>query len=208
MKRFVAIGVWGLMFGLVGIFLLTQVIAQTPRHTPPTVPPNPAPRAATPAANPAPAARRPAQPVAPAQQVAPAARNNTAHLSVKKTGSNVATNKLPTTIKAAGIKAVASKEAAPLSRDLPPLLVGLYIFLLAIFVGFELISKVPPTLHTPLMSGANAISGITIVGALYCARLSSFNLASVLGFLAVICAMINVVGGFLVTDRMLKMFRK
>ena len=93
-------------------------------------------------------------------------------------------------------------------RELPPLLVGLYIFVLAIFVGFELISKVPPILHTPLMSGANAISGITIVGALFCARASVPSIPAILGLIAVIAAMINVVGGFLVTDRMLQMFKK
>jgi NAD(P) transhydrogenase subunit alpha len=92
--------------------------------------------------------------------------------------------------------------------ELSPLMIGLYVFVLAIFVGFELITKVPPTLHTPLMSGANAISGITIVGALYCARQSEPNVANILGLLAVAFAMVNVVGGFLVTDRMLKMFGK
>ena len=86
------------------------------------------------------------------------------------------------------------------------LVVGLWVFLLAIFVGFELITKVPPTLHTPLMSGANAISGITIVGALYCASADFPALGKVLGFVAIVLAMINVVGGFLVTDRMLGMF--
>ncbi|MBZ0270615.1 NAD(P) transhydrogenase subunit alpha [bacterium] len=91
---------------------------------------------------------------------------------------------------------------------LPPIIIGLYVFLLATFVGFEVITKVPPTLHTPLMSGANAISGITIVGALYCARFFSPTVANVVGFFAVVFAMINVVGGFLVTDRMLRMFRK
>lgn len=99
-------------------------------------------------------------------------------------------------------------ESAAQATALPPLLVGLYIFLLAIFVGFELITKVPPTLHTPLMSGANAISGITIVGALYCARFTTPSVAKVLGFVAVLCAMINVVGGFLVTDRLLQKFKK
>jgi NAD(P) transhydrogenase subunit alpha len=87
-----------------------------------------------------------------------------------------------------------------------PLLVGLYVFVLAVFVGFEVISKVPPTLHTPLMSGANAISGITILGALYAARGSSADTATLLGALAVALAMVNVVGGFVVTDRMLRMF--
>ncbi|MCH9029180.1 MAG: NAD(P) transhydrogenase subunit alpha [Bacteroidetes bacterium] len=83
-----------------------------------------------------------------------------------------------------------------------------YIFVLAIFVGFELITKVPPTLHTPLMSGSNAISGITIVGALLSAGLGQFSISTILGLIAVIFAMINVVGGYLVTDRMLKMFKK
>ncbi|MCH7774669.1 MAG: NAD(P) transhydrogenase subunit alpha [Bacteroidetes bacterium] len=83
-----------------------------------------------------------------------------------------------------------------------------YIFVLAIFVGFELITKVPPTLHTPLMSGSNAISGITIVGALLSAGLEEFAISTILGLAAVIFAMINVVGGYLVTDRMLKMFKK
>lgn len=86
------------------------------------------------------------------------------------------------------------------------LISGLWILLLAIFVGFELINKVPPTLHTPLMSGANAISGITIVGALYCATSSYPGFAKFLGFLAIVMATVNCVGGFLVTDRMLAMF--
>jgi NAD(P) transhydrogenase subunit alpha len=85
---------------------------------------------------------------------------------------------------------------------------GIVVFVLAGLVGFEVISKVPPTLHTPLMSGANAISGITIVGAVIAAGLSSGTAATVLGFLAVAAATINVVGGFLVTDRMLEMFKK
>lgn len=87
-----------------------------------------------------------------------------------------------------------------------PILISLYLFVLAIFVGFELISKVPPTLHTPLMSGANAISGITIVGALYAARDADPRVSTILGFFAITLATINVVGGFLVTDRMLRMF--
>ena len=85
---------------------------------------------------------------------------------------------------------------------------NIVVFVLAIFIGFEVITKVPPTLHTPLMSGSNAISGITIVGALVCAGRGSSTLATWLGLFAVICAMVNVVGGFLVTDRMLKMFKK
>lgn len=85
---------------------------------------------------------------------------------------------------------------------------AIFIFVLAMFVGFELITKVPPTLHTPLMSGANAISGITIVGAILVAANEAGGFSGFLGFLAVIFAMINVMGGFLVTDRMLQMFKK
>lgn len=88
------------------------------------------------------------------------------------------------------------------------LLIGLYVFVLAVFVGFEIITKIPPTLHTPLMSGANAVSGITLLGALYAARDADPTVSSILGCLAIAFATINVVGGFLVTDRMLKMFRR
>lgn len=88
------------------------------------------------------------------------------------------------------------------------LIFSLFIFVLACFIGFELISKVPPTLHTPLMSGANAISGITIVGALIVAGGEGGLLTQVLGVAAIIFATINVVGGFMVTDRMLEMFKK
>ena len=84
----------------------------------------------------------------------------------------------------------------------------LFIFALASFIGFELISKVPPTLHTPLMSGANAISGITIVGALIVAGSLGNPLGKWIGFAAIVLATINVVGGFMVTDRMLEMFKK
>jgi H+-translocating NAD(P) transhydrogenase subunit alpha len=82
------------------------------------------------------------------------------------------------------------------------------IFVLAIFVGFEVITKVPPTLHTPLMSGSNAISGITLVGAVLSSGTQHTTLTTVLGFVAVVFATINVVGGFLVTNRMLSMFRR
>ena len=81
------------------------------------------------------------------------------------------------------------------------------IFFLAIFVGFEVITKVPPTLHTPLMSGSNAISGITIVGAIVLLRLGGHPMISIIGLLALILATINLVGGFMVTHRMLKMFK-
>ena len=88
------------------------------------------------------------------------------------------------------------------------LIAGLTIFALAIFLGFEVITKVPPTLHTPLMSGSNAISGITLVGAILMAGNDQSGWAAFFGTLAVAMATINVVGGFLVTDRMLGMFRK
>ena len=82
------------------------------------------------------------------------------------------------------------------------------IFVLAMFVGFEVITKVPPTLHTPLMSGSNAISGITIIGALISAAAENITLSTTLGIVAVALATINVVGGFLVTNRMLAMFKQ
>jgi len=88
------------------------------------------------------------------------------------------------------------------------LVASLTIFLLAIFVGFEVITKVPPTLHTPLMSGSNAISGITLVGALLSAGSGFGALSTVLGVCAVAFATVNAVGGFLVTHRMLAMFQK
>ena len=83
-----------------------------------------------------------------------------------------------------------------------------FVFVLAIFLGFELINKVPSTLHTPLMSGSNAISGITLVGALVSAGSAQQEFATILGFLAVVFATINVIGGYMVTDRMLAMFKK
>ena len=86
------------------------------------------------------------------------------------------------------------------------LIMMLTVFVLAMFVGFEVITKVPPTLHTPLMSGSNAISGITIIGALIAAGDAQTSLASILGAVAVALATVNVVGGFLVTNRMLRMF--
>jgi NAD(P) transhydrogenase subunit alpha len=82
------------------------------------------------------------------------------------------------------------------------------IFVLASFVGFEVISKVPPTLHTPLMSGSNAISGITLIGAILSTGTQHTWLTAVLGFLAVILATVNAVGGFMVTNRMLEMFKR
>ena len=87
------------------------------------------------------------------------------------------------------------------------IITALTIFSLAVFVGFEIITKVPPTLHTPLMSGSNAISGITVIGALLSGGRHPY-LTLTLGFLAIVFAMINVVGGFVVTHRMLGMFRR
>lgn len=85
---------------------------------------------------------------------------------------------------------------------------ALFVFVLASFAGLEVITKVPPTLHTPLMSGANAISGIAVIGAMVVAGPDQLNLTVWLGLIAIVFATINVVGGFLVTDRMLQMFKK
>jgi len=88
------------------------------------------------------------------------------------------------------------------------LIIGLYIFMLAGFIGYGIISGIPPLLHTPLMAFTNAISGISLVGSLVMAGNDASVLTTILGFVAVLAATINVVGGFLITDRMLKMFRK
>lgn len=88
------------------------------------------------------------------------------------------------------------------------LILLLFIFVLSAFLGFELIAKVPSQLHTPLMSGSNAISGITVVGAILAVNTSSSGLSVWLGFAAIVLATINVVGGYMVTDRMLGMFKK
>ena len=88
------------------------------------------------------------------------------------------------------------------------LILELYIFVLAGFVGFMVITRVPPLLHTPLMSATNAISGISLVGSLVAAGSQRSSVATILGFVAVVCATTNVVGGFLITDRMLKMFKR
>ena len=87
------------------------------------------------------------------------------------------------------------------------LMIGLYVFVLATLAGREVITKVPPTLHTPLMSGANAISGIAVIGALVVAAQAGETTGQVLGVVAIVMAMVNVVGGFMVTDRMLEMFK-
>jgi H+-translocating NAD(P) transhydrogenase subunit alpha len=88
------------------------------------------------------------------------------------------------------------------------LVLGIYVFIMAMFVGFEVISRVPSVLHTPLMSGTNAIHGIVVLGAMLVAGAASTTLLRVLGFVAVVFGTANVFGGFVVTDRMLEMFRK
>ena len=101
------------------------------------------------------------------------------------------------------------KVVEVISQTVPlPLVIGLTILMLAVFLGFELITKIPPTLHTPLMSGSNAISGITLVGAVLVAGTEQGGFAAFLGFLAVVMATVNVVGGFLVTHRMLQKFKR
>ena len=87
-------------------------------------------------------------------------------------------------------------------------IIQLYVFVLAAIVGYQVITRVPPLLHTPLMSATNAISGISLVGSLVAAGSHRTSVATILGFIAVVCATTNVVGGFLITDRMLKMFRR
>lgn len=90
----------------------------------------------------------------------------------------------------------------------PTFVIEIYVFVLAAFVGYQVITRVPPLLHTPLMSATNAISGISLVGSLVAAGADRGTVSTILGFIAVIAATINVVGGFLITDRMLKMFRR
>ena len=88
------------------------------------------------------------------------------------------------------------------------IILEVYIFILAAFTGFMVISRVPPLLHTPLMAATNAISGISLVGSLIMAGAQHSRLATILGFIAVICATTNIVGGFLIVDRMLRMFQR
>jgi NAD(P) transhydrogenase subunit alpha len=87
-------------------------------------------------------------------------------------------------------------------------IIQIYVFVLAAFVGYLVITRVPPLLHTPLMSATNAISGISLVGSLVAAGSADHRISNILGCIAVTCAMINVVGGFVITDRMLKMFQR
>jgi NAD(P) transhydrogenase subunit alpha len=108
---------------------------------------------------------------------------------------------------ASGLTPAATAADKHAGGERPSLITSVTIFVLAIFLGVELIGKVPATLHTPLMSGSNAISGITVVGALIAAG-AGRGLGPPIAFIAVVLAMINVVGGFLVTDRMLRMFKR
>ena len=88
------------------------------------------------------------------------------------------------------------------------IIAALYVFVLAAFLGYQVISRVPPLLHTPLMSATNAISGISLVGSIVIAGSGHGTVATVLGFIAVVCSTTNVVGGFVITDRMLRMFKR
>ena len=90
----------------------------------------------------------------------------------------------------------------------PAIMAAIYVFVLAAFLGYQVISRVPPLLHTPLMSATNAISGISLVGSIVIAGSGHGRVATILGFVAVACATTNVVGGFVITDRMLRMFKK
>lgn len=103
---------------------------------------------------------------------------------------------------------VFAAEPSPASDAAGTSVLLVTVFVLAIFIGFEIITKIPPTLHTPLMSGSNAISGIALIGALLSLQMEMPVLTKVLGFAAVVLATVNVVGGFLVTHRMLDMFRR
>jgi H+-translocating NAD(P) transhydrogenase subunit alpha len=98
--------------------------------------------------------------------------------------------------------------AADTSFTAETLIPALYVFALAAFLGYQVISRVPPLLHTPLMSATNAISGISLVGSIVTAGAQYNRISTILGFTAVVCATINVVGGFMITDRMLRMFKR
>ncbi|HEX7379758.1 MAG TPA: NAD(P) transhydrogenase subunit alpha, partial [Pirellulales bacterium] len=120
--------------------------------------------------------------------------------------SAVTNHRTPTETRNMGTDRIRSTT---MSNDPMTAFLQMYVFVLAGFVGFQVITRVPPLLHTPLMSATNAISGISLVGSLIMAGRGSHEMVSTaLGFVAVTAAMINVVGGFMITDRMLKMFRK
>ena len=107
-----------------------------------------------------------------------------------------------------GGSAAAGGEQVTASLSAEVIISGLYVFALAAFLGYQVISRVPPLLHTPLMSATNAISGISLVGSIVTAGGKYGNVSTILGFIAVVAASINVVGGFMITDRMLRMFKR
>src|SRR5882757_7870719 len=103
---------------------------------------------------------------------------------------------------------VTAKEGENTPLNPAVLIASLYVFALAAFLGYQVISRVPPLLHTPLMSATNAISGISLVGSIVIAGSGHGTVATILGFIAVVCSTTNVVGGFVITDRMLRMFKR
>jgi H+-translocating NAD(P) transhydrogenase subunit alpha len=108
------------------------------------------------------------------------------------------------------MQARSAAKSFELFTPMPPetIIATFYVFILAAFLGYQVISKVPPLLHTPLMSATNAISGISLVGSLVTAGAHHTTVSTVLGFIAVVCSTTNVVGGFVITDRMLRMFKR
>jgi NAD(P) transhydrogenase subunit alpha len=113
-----------------------------------------------------------------------------------------------TTLVTEKLRILAEAQASPAAHGVDPLIFAITIFTLACFVGYYVVWKVTPSLHTPLMSITNAISGIIIIGALIASSSEMFNISIVLGFIATFIASINIFGGFIVTERMLSMFRK
>lgn len=121
-----------------------------------------------------------------------------------KAESNVGSSAIPAVV----ATECATEQSSPSSRALNPMTLLLFTFLISVFLGVEILTKVPSQLHTPLMSGSNAISGITVVGACLAAGQGRNSVLLIgIGVIAMICAMINVAGGYLVTDRMLRMFK-
>lgn len=184
-------GFW--MFLLVGTALAMAASAPAAAQTTGKSKPSAAAKSGTSAKAPAPKSSQRREPRSPSEEIPPPS-------------TAVARSQAPSR----SVAAPSAAERAPAAeRNYRRLLLvsGISIFVLAVFVGFEVISKVPATLHTPLMSGSNAISGITVVGAIIAAS-TGWGFAPFLGFFATVLAMINVVGGFLVTHRMLLMFKR
>jgi len=143
-----------------------------------------------------------------ASQYAMGKNPNSPNLDAIALNSGIVGVSLKTEGNPADADATSVTVGAPASSRSVVLVASLTVFVLSVFVGFEIIAKVPPTLHTPLMSGSNAISGITVVGAIIAAGYKETGIGSLLGLVAIVLAMINVVGGFAVTHRMLLMFKK